>query len=132
MSIFGTYTTGKESNEKERKWNLMWDMWVRGEAASPYAELMNYESEVNNGGHSQYFFNTANCGDLKAEVEMILPVLPEALRENLRKGYEAFAAQEDICDDVNDELFEECDDFFYENEQPLLEVLQRYADSISV
>lgn len=38
--------------ESERKWNLMWDMWVAGNAESPYAELMEYESEVNNGGHS--------------------------------------------------------------------------------
>ena len=58
-------------NESDRKWNLMWDMWVAGDAESPYAELMEYESEVNNGGHSQYFYNFANCGDLKAEVEKI-------------------------------------------------------------
>ena len=76
MSIFGTYTTGKEENDAERKWNLMWDMWVAGEAKSPYAELMEYESEVNNGGHSQYFFNIANCGDLGEEVEKLLRVLP--------------------------------------------------------
>ena len=47
-------------SESERKWNLMWDMWADGDAESPYAELMEYESEVNNGGHSQYFFNVSN------------------------------------------------------------------------
>lgn len=117
-------------NESERKWNLMWDMWVAGTAASPYAELMEYESEVNNGGHSQYFFNVANCGDLSAAVALILPMLPSPLHENLKRGYDAFAAQEDICDDDNDDLFEECDDVFYENEQLLINVLQAYADSL--
>lgn len=116
--------------ESDRKWNLMWDMWVAGAAQSPYAELMEYESEVNNGGHSQYFFNVANCGDLEAEVERILTVLPSPLRENLKKGYDAFAAQADICDDDNEELFEECDDVFYENEQFLIDVLKVYADSL--
>lgn len=119
-------------SESERKWNLMWDMWVAGDAESPYAELMEYESEVNNGGHSQYFFNVANCGDLHAEVSEILNVLPEPLRRNLEKGYDAFSAQEDICDDANEELFEECDNFFYENEQMLLDVLQAYADSLTL
>lgn len=118
-------------NENDRKWNLMWDMWMAGVAESPYAELMTYESEVNNGGHSQYFFNTANCGkDLKAQVEAILSVLPEPLRGNLKQAYEAFAAQDDICDDVNDELFDECDEVFYENEHLLIGLLEEYAGSL--
>ena len=122
----------KELSEAEQKWNLMWDMWVRGEADSPYAELMEYEGEVNNGGHSQYFFNEANCETLDAQVSKILPILPEPLRSNLKRGYEAFSAQEDICDDVNDDLFEECDDVFYENEQLLMDILKVYADSLSL
>lgn len=130
MSIFGAFTTGKEQSEAERKWNRMWDLWVAGAAAAPYAQLMEYESEVNNGGHSQYFFNVANCGDLKAEVETILPVLPEPLRENLEKGYAAFASQDDICDDENDELFEECDQVFYANEQLLTRILEAYAATL--
>lgn len=118
--------------ESDRKWNLMWDMWVEGRAESPYAELMEYESEVNNGGHSQYFFNVANCGDLKAEVGKIITILPNPLRDNLKRGYDAFAAQEDICDDDNEELFEECDDVFYKNEQLLMDILKGYANRLSL
>ena len=130
MSIFGSFTVGRELSDEERRWNRMWDLWVEGGVESPYAELMEYDSEVNNGGHSQYFFNVANCGDLKTAVETILPALPELLSENLRKGYEAFALQEDICDDVNDELFEECDNVFYSNEQLLIDVLKVYAENL--
>ena len=117
-------------NESERKWNLMWDMWVAGDAESPYAELMEYLSEVNNGGHSQYFFNVANCGDLDADVNKILPLLPEPLRENLKKSYDTFAAQDDIFDDVNEEFFQECDQLFYENDQLVIDILRVYADSL--
>lgn len=122
----------RKLTEEERKWNLMWDMWVQGDATSPYAELMEYESEVNNGGHSQYFFNVANCGDLNADIEKILTVLPEPLNENLKRAYDAFSGQEDICDDENEELFEECDEFFYENEKLLMDILKVYADSLSL
>ena len=95
----------------------MWELWAEDKLDLPCAKLMKYESEVNNGGHSQYFFNIANCGDLTEEVEAVLSMLPEPLQENLARGYAAFSAQEDISDDVNDELFEECDDVFYEHEQ---------------
>ena len=117
--------------DKDRKWNLMWDLWVAGKAASPYAELMEYENEVNNGGHSQYFFNVANCGDLAAEVETVLTMLPEPLRENLKKGYEAFASQEDIADDENEDLFEECDDVFYEHEQLIIDMIYEAAKTFT-
>lgn len=126
------FQKNRKLTEEERKWNLMWDMWVQGDAASPYAELMEYESEVNNGGHSQYFFNVANCGDLNADIEKILMVLPEPLNENLKRAYDAFSGQEDICDDENEELFEECDEFFYENEKLLMDILKVYADSLSL
>lgn len=132
MGLFDKLKKKDELPEKERKWNKMWDLWAEGQAKSPYAQLMTYDSEVNNGGHSQYFFNTANCGDLKAELESILPILPNVLRENLKRGYEAFAAQEDIDDDVNDELFNECDDVFYDNEQLLLDLLEAYADTMKL
>lgn len=135
MSIFDFFATGKERSTKDlsdedRRWNRMWDLWVAGKAESPYAELMEYESEVNNGGHSQYFFNVANCGDLKASAELLLTILPEPLCANFQKAYEAFSAQEDICDDDNWELFETCDTFFYNNEKLLLDLLKHYADRI--
>ena len=132
MGIFDFLKKKKSLSEDEQKWNLMWDLWVEEKAESPYSELMTYESEVNNGGHSQYFFNVANCGDLHAEVRKILPVLPEPLRENLKKGYDAFSALKDICDDINEDLFEECDDLFYENEQLLLDVLKGYANRLTL
>lgn len=56
MGLFDKLKKKDELPEKDRKWNKMWDLWAEGEAAAPYAQLMTYDSEVNNGGHSQYFF----------------------------------------------------------------------------
>ena len=130
MSIFDLFKRKKETLTTEEKLDRMWELWEIGDLKDPYAKLMTYESEVDNGGHSQYFYNIANCGDLAAEVQAVLSMLPEPLRENLNRGYTAFAAQEDICDDDNEELFEECDDVFYEHEQLLIDILYESAKSL--
>lgn len=132
MGIFDAFKKKNELTLSQQKENDMWELWVQGKTVSPYTELMSYESEVNNGGHSQYFFNTANCHDLEAAVNVLFSVLPEILRENLRRGYEAFCAQEEIDDDVNDDLFEECDDVFWANEQLLMDILKEYAESLTI
>lgn len=130
MGIFDFFKKKEKPLTEEEKLDKMWDLWAKGKLKAPCAQLMTYESEVNNGGHSQYFFNIANSGDLKSEVETVLPVLPAVLRENLKRGYEAFAVQSDIDDDVNDDLFDACDSVFYENEQLLTAVLKTYAGEL--
>lgn len=94
----------------------------------PCAKLMKYDSEVNNGGHSQYFFNVANCEDLATEVEAVLAMLPEPLRANLARGYAAFSEQEDS----SDELFEECDDLFYEHERLIIDIIYEAAKNFTL
>lgn len=42
----------------------MWELWMNEKIETPYAELMTYQSEVNNGGRSQYFDNTQNNGNI--------------------------------------------------------------------
>lgn len=132
MELFGWFRKEEELPVADRKWNKMWDLWVAGEAEPPYAELMEYDAEVNNGGHSQYFFNVANCGDLTAPAKTLLNTLPEPLLSNFRSAYEAFSGQEDICDDENDELFDQCDSVFYDNEQLLLDMLASYAQTMDL
>lgn len=127
MGIFDIFKKKKAALTTDQKLDKMWDLWAINKLDLPCAKLMKYESEVNNGGHSQYFFNVANCGDLAAEVEAVLSMLPEPLRENLARGYAAFSEQDDISDDVNDELFEECDDVFYEHEQLIIDIIYETA-----
>ena len=127
MGIFDIFKKKKAALTTEQKVDKMWDLWTVDKLDVPCAKLMTYEGEVNNGGHSQYFFNVANCGDLAAEVEAVLSMLPEPLRENLARGYAAFSEQDDISDDINDELFEECDDVFYEHEQLIIDIIYETA-----
>ena len=128
MGIFDIFKK-KTALTTDQKLDKMWDLWAINKLDLPCAKLMKYESEVNNGGHSQYFYNVANCGDLAVEVEAVLSMLPEPLRENLARGYAAFSEQDDISDDVNDELFEECDDVFYKHEQLIIDIIYEAAKS---
>lgn len=81
----------------------MWDLWVEEKAASPYAELMIYDSEVNNGGHMQFFDNVSNISNLFKTVERIYTLLSGVLRQNLEKVYNAYLELED--DDRLSEIF---------------------------
>ena len=115
----------------EQKLNKLWDMWADGKAPAPYAQLMTYQSEVGNGGHDQYFFNVNESSDVKAEVEALLTILPEPLKDNLQRGYEAYRACPDAeCE--NDEVFSECDDVFYEHESLISALLEAYAETMKL
>ena len=52
MGVFRFFEKNKaEPTDEQKKWNKMWHLWAEGRADSPYAELMTYQSEINNGGH---------------------------------------------------------------------------------
>lgn len=110
----------------------MWDLWVEGNIPAPYLQLMEYDSEVNNGGHSQYFVNTDNCGNLKQEVDIVLSMLPEPLNTNLKTAFAAFSAMDDISNPFGDELLDKCDTLFYAQESVLLDLLQKFADTLTL
>ena len=132
MGLFDIFKKKKATLTTDQKLDKMWELWAENKLDLPCAKLMKYESEVNNGGHSQYFFNVANCGGLVTEVDAVLSMLPQPLQENLARGYAAFSAQGDISDDANDELFEECDDVFYEHEQLIIDIIYEAAKSFTL
>lgn len=63
-----------KQTDEQQKWNQMWSLWEEGQADSPYAELMTYQSEVSNGGHE--------CDDILYENEEALNCI---LREYANK-----------------------------------------------
>ena len=134
MGILDLFSKGKaELTDDQKKWNKMWELWADGQAASPYAELMTYQSEINNGGHWQYFFNVENTGDLRKEIAALDAVLPDVLRENLNRAYEAYLASEENGDeDAADEVMEQCDDVFYEQESGIERLLKGYAGKMEI
>lgn len=122
-----------ELTEEQQRWNKIWDLWTEGKAASPYSEIMTYQSEINNGGHDQYFFNVENTGDIQKEMSMLKTVLSEILKDNLEKAYQAYLLLEETDDDEKAEaVMEQCDDVFYENEEEINRLLEEYATKIEL
>jgi len=129
MGLFDIFKKKKiELTEEQIKWNKIWDLWVEGQADSPYAELMRYQSEINNGGHDQYFTNVENVGDLKKEMSALEQILSKKLNDNLNKAYKAYLVlEEKEGDEKAEEILEQCDDVFYENEEEINHLLEEYA-----
>ncbi len=117
-----------ELSDKQNELDKVWNMWEEGKVASPYAELMTYQSEINNGGHDQYFLNVGNTGDLQKEMAALDTVLSEKLKGNLQAAYQAYLLlEENENDEKAEETIEQCDNVFYENETEINSLLEEYA-----
>ena len=133
MGVFDFVKNKKtELTEEQLKWNKMWEMWANEQVDSPYAELMTYQSEIYNGGHSQYFTNVSNTNDLKKEMLSLETILPSQLRETLKIAYEAYLVLEENDDEKAEQIIEQCDDRFYENEEEINRILKEYAAKIEL
>lgn len=116
----------------EQQWNEMWNLWVQELVDSPYAELMTYQSEVNNGGHAQYFDNVSGTSDLQKEMSALETILPPQLRETLKKAYEAQLVLDEKDDENAEETLRQCDEEFYKNEEEINRILEEYATKIEL
>lgn len=133
MGLFDIFKKKKvELTEEQLKWNKMWELWGQKKTKSPYTELMTYQSEINNGGHSQYFCNVDNVSDLKKEMSALEEILTSLLRENLQKAYKADLILEEKEDEEAEEILDQCDDVFYENEEQINRILQEYANTLEI
>jgi hypothetical protein len=77
-------------SDDQRRWNAIWDLWAEEKARSPYAELMTYQSEMDHGGHEDYFENMVKIGNLPYEISVLEQILPVNLKKNLQKAYKAY------------------------------------------
>ncbi len=134
MGLFDIFKKKKpQITEEQLKWNKMWELWTEEKAESPYAELMTYQSEINNGGHSQYFANVENVGDLQKEMSALETILSTELKANLKKAHKAYLVLEEKEDDEKaEEILEQCDDVFYQNEEEINYALEEYASKIEL
>ena len=134
MGVLGFLKKRKsELSHEQKKWNKMWELWAENRADTPYAEVMTYQSEVNNGGHDQYFLNVEQTGDLQAEISILENVLSEELRSNLLTAYDAYQM---LADKESDEeweaILEGCDNIFFKNEEEINRILKEYASKIEL
>ncbi len=132
MGLFDIFKKKVPLTEEQIKWNYLWELWSREEIGAPYDALMTYDSEINNGGHAQFFYNVSNCGNLETAVSNLGEILPNDLKENLNKAYAVFLKTET---EENDELYSllyKCDEYFCENEQLIIDILQEFANTLEV
>ena len=115
---------------RRKKWNKMWELWTENHAETPYAELMTYQSEINNGGHDQYFFNVENTGDLQKEMAALGTVLSEKLQRNLLDAYRIWT--DSASDEKAEATLEQCYNIFYKNEEEINCILKEYAASMEL
>ncbi len=134
MGLFDLFKKKKvELTEEQLKWNKMWELWTEGEAESPYAELMTYQSEINNGGHGQYFCNVENNDDLSKEISALETILSDKLVANLHNAYKAYLIlEENEEDEKSEEVIKQCDDVFFANEEEINKKLEFYANTIQL
>lgn len=121
-----------EQTEKQLKLNKLWELWEEEKAASPYAELMTYQSEVNNGGHSQYFTNVSKTKDLQKEMLSLEAVLPTSFKRTLQRAYRAYLSLEESDNEKAEGILEQCDEMFYESEEEINCILEEYAAKIEL
>lgn len=122
-----------ELSESQLKWNKMWELWANGEIESPYNELMTYQSEVNNGGHSQYFTLITDNYDVESEIEKICGILPDLLKVNVQKAYQAhLILEKDETDEDADFVIRKCDEIFFENEPLITDILESFAEKLII
>ena len=136
MGFFGLFKKKKvQLTQAQLQWNKLWELWTRGEVESPYAELMTYQSEINNGGHVQYFSNMENTGDLQKEMAVLESTLPLGLIQNLQSAYKTYLESkepDEDDDDGYDGAFAYFDDVYYENEDFITKRLEQRAEKVEL
>ena len=136
MSLFDLFKRKNRvvlSEEEALKWNKMWELWVDKRAESPYSELMTYHSEINNGGHWQYFTNVENTSNLPEEMSELEQILPAELWSNVQKAYGAYLMLDEPAESKTaDQALDQCDDIFYEKEDEIINLLKSYAAKLEV
>lgn len=119
-----------ELTVEDKKWNKMWDLWSNGEASSPYAQIMEYSAEVNNGGHAQYFSNLGDLNLLEDSIQVLLANLPELFTKKLEKAYKLYLKDEFAR--KTEKIMNKCDDIFYKNEEVINDMLKEYASTLDL
>ena len=140
MGLFNFFQKIKKVGAKEKlspeveRDNKIWDLWSEDKLPSPVADLMLYQAEVNNGGHDQFFFNLHNRIEEDAPgrtISAIRSLLYGEMLKNFDAAYSAFKAYDDD-EDKACEILEKCDDFYYENEEEIMQILERLWSELDI
>ena len=129
---------GKKGGDGEDQWNLMWQMWENGEIDSPYNELLTYDSEMQEGGHLQFFLNRAlRRENIFSVMAALRETLPAGHADNLSQAYRQYCLLDIDPDDdgavmqaLGDDPLSPFDCYYAEHEEELLDVLEAFAATL--
>ena len=120
--------TKKDTNEESlenKKWNKLWQLYSDGEWDDPIFYLCDYDSGINGEGHQDFFANHRDC--LDKYNEELKKMLPEDLYLNFFGALQAFRQEE-----IESDIYEEADDYFFSHEAEIEQILQEYANTLEI
>lgn len=132
MGLFDIFKKKEPMTDEQLKLEYLWEKWRLEEVPEPYNTLMTYYKEIKKEGHTRFFLNIAFCGEVEKAVNKIGDLLPSALCENLKTAYSHYVILVNEENEETEQKIRECDTFFDENEQLLLDMIQEYADTLEV
>lgn len=109
---------------KEIKWNILWNKYADGLLEYRYFVLCNYYAGVNGGGHSCFLDN--NAPNLTEYAQALKSLLPNDFFEKFSKACDAYIHNDDV-----EKICDLADDYFYKNEQIIIDILQDYANGLN-
>lgn len=132
MGLFDIFKKKEPVTDEQLKWEYLWEKWQLEEVPEPYNTIMTYYKEIKKEGHTRFFINIAFCGEVEKAVEKIGSLLPPVLCENLKTAYSHYVILVNEENEETESKIRECDTFFDENEQLILDIIQEYADTLEV
>ncbi|MBQ4573216.1 MAG: hypothetical protein IJA80_08050 [Clostridia bacterium] len=132
MVLFDLFKKKEPMTDEQLKLEYLWEKWRLEEVPEPYNTLMTYYKEIKKEGHTRFFLNIAFCGEVEKAVNKIGDLLPPILCENLKTAYSHYVVLVNEENEETEQKIRECDTFFDENEQLLLDMIQEYADTLEV
>ena len=132
MGLFDIFKKKEPMTDEQLKMDYLWDLWRLEEVPEPYNTIMTYYKEIKKEGHTRFFLNIAFCGEVQKAVEKIGSLLPEVLCENLKTAYSHYVVLVNEENKETEQKIRDCDKYFDENEQLILDIIQEYADTLEV
>lgn len=114
-----------EISDDQIRLNRLWDLYASGELEEKNREvyfLCDYEAGVNGEGHSGFCFN--NEANLSAYQDALQKLLPDELYGNFLNATQSYTT------DIEEEVCEAADDYFYQHEEKVIAILQEFANKL--
>lgn len=112
-----------KQTESEIKWNKLWELYGEGKFDNFIFYLCDYYSGISGEGHFCFFDNKEN--ELKTYDEELRKVLPEDLYDNFDKAYQIWLRGDD---EQTENACSIADNYFNQNENRIIEILQQNAN----